>query len=134
MNIAQFRSAVQTALQAWQLANYPTTDIVYENGPCPAQDVISSPWVDVDIRWYSAHQMTLGDPVKGRSRGVVAITIYSRSGSGTFVSDAMLDSLREALTRLPLAGAELSFPQPYTPTDMLGWYKTGLMFPFRLDT
>ena len=47
--------------------------------------------------------------------------------------EAMLDELKELLRTRHLGGAVLSMPARTISTDFHGWYKSGLLTPFRLD-
>ncbi len=134
MNEEQFHAGVMSAIEAWRTSNFPEMDAVYENGPAPTPDEVSSPWLDVSIRPYSGGSASLGAPASGRERGVVAIQIYTRGGEGTAASNKVRASLRQALAGLRAAGWWLDYPTPYMPTAFLGWHKTGLMFPYTLNT
>jgi len=133
MSIEQFRAEVVTAIEQWRLANFPDMDVVYENSPAPEEDKISSPWLDVEIRWYGGAQVAIGAPRAGRYSGVVSVKCFTRAGEGTQQADRIGDSLQAALAGFRTTGAWLDFPEPYTPNTALGWHKRGLMFPFKLS-
>lgn len=120
-------------IEAWRAANFPGVDAVYENGPAPEESKISSPWLDVEIVWYGGALTSVGSPANGRLTGAVAVRCFTREGEGTAAAESILDSLTPVLSSLRVAGANLSFPQHNTPTRALGWYKRGLLFPFKLD-
>lgn len=133
MSVESFRSAVHSAIESWRVANFPDTDCAYENGPVPEEAVVSTPWLDVEVKWYGGTNLGVGQPKSGRFSGVVSVRCYTREGTGTAATDQLLDSLAFALSGKRMQGGTLLFPQPYTPTKALGWYKRGLMFPFKLD-
>jgi len=129
-----FKSAVAAELAAWTLASAPTTDIVYENGPVKGEQEISSPWVDMEVRFYGGRPATTGDRPMGRHTGAVALSVYTRQGDGTGDADTLVDSLIERFRTRYLGGGSLAFPQRMTPTTLKGWHKVGVLIPFTLDT
>ncbi len=133
MNTKEFRSAVFGEIEQWGKTKFPTLPIIYENGPVPDEDKIGPLWLDVSIRWYGSQQMTVGEVVVGRYTGVVSVRVFYREGQGTAAVDDVLDSLEQHLRSRRFGSATLQFPERYTPTRLAGWYKVGLMFPFRLD-
>jgi Bacteriophage related domain of unknown function len=133
MNTKEFRAAVFGAIQTWGNANFPSLPIVYENGPVPDEDKIGPIWADVSVRWYGSTSLTVGEVVKGRHQGVISVLVFSREGQGTAQPDEILDSLSSALASVRLGSSTIRFPEHYTPTNHMGWYKVGLMFPFQLD-
>ena len=133
MNTKEFRSAVFGEIEQWGKDNFPNLPIVYENGPVPDEDKIGPLWLDVSVRWYGSQQMTVGEVVTGRYTGVIAVLAFYREGQGTATVDDVLDSLEQNLRTRRFGSATIQFPEHYTPTRLAGWYKAGLMFPFRLD-
>lgn len=133
MSIENFRAGVTQAIVDWHQANYPTLDIAFENGPVPDQNAVSSPWIDVELRMYSGSSLGVGGPKSGRYTGTVAVRCFTKAGEGTRQVDAILDSLDKTLSGLRVAGGAVEFPDPMMPVTALGWYKRGLMFPFRVD-
>ena len=133
MSIQNFRAGVMQALVNWHQANYPGTDIAFENGPVPDQNDVTSPWIDVELRMYSGTSLGVGGPKAGRYTGTVAVRCFTREGEGTTQADAILDSLDKLLSGLRVAGGSVEFPDPMMPVTAEGWYKRGLMFPFRVD-
>lgn len=134
MNTKDFRAAVVTAIQAWAQINYATLPILYENGPVPDEDKIGPIWLDIEIRWYGARTLSIGEVYSGRHAGVVSCNVFYREASGTGATDDILDSLSTALCNRRMGSAVIKFPQRTVPTNLKGWYKTGLFFPFTLDT
>lgn len=133
MKTKEFRTAVVDEILEWAAAAAPTLPIIWENGPVPDEDKIGPIWLDVSIRWYGGQTLTIGEVIKGRHTGVVSLQIFSREGQGTADPDTLIDSLTDALASRRLGTATIKFPQRTTPTDRLGWYKVGLLFPFSLD-
>lgn len=133
MSIEQFRAGVTQALVDWHQANYPAIDIAFENGPVPDQNVVTSPWLDVELRMYSGSSLGVGGPKAGRYTGAVTVRCFTKAGEGTAQADAILDSLDKTFSGLRVSGGALEFPDPMMPVTALGWYKRGLMFPFRVD-
>ena len=99
----------------------------------PDEDKIGSPWLDVEIRWYGAKPMSVGEVVAGRHSGAVSVNVYCRDASGTGSADDIIDSLETLMRTRRLGTAVLKFPQRTVPTCLKGWYKTGLLAPFTLD-
>jgi len=133
MNTKDFRAAVFGAIQTWGAANFPTLPIVWENGPVPDEDKIGAIWLDVEIRWYGGRPLGIGNVVSGRHSGAISLQVYSREARGTGASDDVVDSLESLLKNQRMGTAALSFPQRTVPTNLRGWYKTGLLVPFTLD-
>lgn len=129
-----FREAVASEIEAWRVAEAPTLDIVHENGPVKGEQEISSPWLDLEIRFYGAQPITVGGRPRGRHSGAIAITVYTRMGEGSGQADELVDSLIEKFRARNLGGAKLAFPQRMTPTDFKGWHKVGIIAPFLLDS
>ena len=133
MSTKNFRAGVFGAIQTWSAANYPAIPVVYENGPVPDEDKIGPIFLDVEIRWYGAQQLSLSDVTTGRHSGAIRVNVFYREASGTGLSDDVVDSISLALRTRRIGGGLVRFPQRTEPTPQLGWYKTGLLFPFTLD-
>ena len=133
MSTKAFRASVFAELVAWGAANFPAIPIIYENGPVPDEDKIGPIWIDVEIRWYGAQPMTLGEGGDGRHTGAISVNVYSRDSAGTGQVDDVIDSLKATLKTRRIGGAIVKFPQRTVPTNLKGWYKSGLLFPFTLD-
>lgn len=133
MNTKDFRAAVFSAIQTWGAANFPTLPIVWENGPVPDEDKIGPIWLDVEIRWYGGKSLGIGNVISGRHSGAVSVQVYTRGAQGTGASDDVVDSLETLLKNQRLGTSILGFPQRTVPTNLRGWYKTGLLVPFTLD-
>lgn len=133
MSTKDFRALVSTEIVAWAAANYPTLPVIYENGPVPDEDKIGSIWLDVEVRWYGGRPLGLGQKSAGRHSGAISASVYCRDASGTGQADDILDSLSTLLRSRRLGSSIVSFPQRTVPTNLKGWYKTGLLFPFTLD-
>jgi hypothetical protein len=134
MSTKDFRAAVTGAIRDWGAASFPSMPIIYENGPIPDEDKIGPIWLDIEIRWYGARPLAMGQVTSGRDSGVISAQVYYRDASGTGLTDDVVDSLRALMKNQRLGGAVVSFPQRTTPSNLKGWYKTGLFFPFTLDT
>ena len=133
MNTKDFRAAINGAIQTWGAASYPAVPIMYENGPVPDEDKIGPIWIDVELRWYGAQPHAFGDPVSGRHRGAISVNVFYRDAQGTGLSDDILESLTTLLKTRRFGSAIVKFPSRTVPTHLVGWYKTGLLFPFTLD-
>ena len=134
MTTEEFRAAVFGLLQTWSAANYPAIPLIYENGPVPDEDKIGPIWIDVELRWYGAHNLSIGNPAHGRHSGAISVNVFYRDSAGTGLPGAVIDSLLALLTTQRLSSAMISFPQRTVPTNLKGWYKTGALAPFTLDT
>jgi len=133
MKTKEFRSAIADEILAWSAAAAPGVPLVWENGPVPDEDKIGPIWIDISIRWYGGQTLTIGEVIQGRHTGVVSVQIFTREGEGTGQADELLDSLTDTLGSRRFGTSHVKFPQRTTPTDHLGWYKVGLLFPFSLD-
>lgn len=132
MTPEDFRSAVFSDLQAWQAASYPAMPVVYENGPEVDEDSIGLIWLDVEIRWYGGQVASMGTTPRTRSTGALSLDCYYRSGQGTSEPWAVAESLSQLLGVRRIGSAVLGAPQRKVPTNLLGWYKAGLLIPFTL--
>lgn len=133
MDSTDFRAAVTAEVGAWAAANFPSMDVCYENGPAPDQDKISSPWVDMEIRWFDTTTLGVGEGRSAREHGVISLAVYARAGTGTAQTEAVMRSLKQTFRLRRVGSALLLAPRQYTPTVIAGWYKVGLMVPFTLD-
>lgn len=127
-----FRTAVFGEIQAWAVANFPAIPVCYENGPVPDQDTIGPIWLDVQLRWYSATIASVGASPRTRDSGAVSVNCFYREGSGTQLSDQVIDSLRSRLAGKRLGAGTLWAPQRMAPTNLNGWMKNGMLLPFSL--
>ena len=133
MDSTEFRTAVTAEVVAWAAANFPTLHVCYENGPVPDQDKISSPWIDMELRWFDSSQLTISEGAGSRDHGVISLAVFARAGTGTAQTEAVMASLRQTFKLRRIGSAVIRAPRQYTPTTIGGWYKVGLMFPFFLD-
>lgn len=129
----EFRAAVFGEIQAWAAANFPTLPVIYENGPVPDEDKIGPIWLDVEVRWYGAQALALGEGGVGRHSGAISANVFYREASGTGQADDVIDSLETTFRTRRIGSGIVKFPQRTVPTNLKGWYKTGLLFPFTLD-
>lgn len=134
MDSTDFRAAITAEVVAWAAANYPSMDVCYENGPTPDQDAISSPWLDMELRWFDTTQLTVSEGAGSREHGVISLAVYARAGTGTAQTEAVIRSLTQAFKLRRVGTAILRAPRRYTPTTVAGWYKVGIMVPFTLDS
>ena len=133
MNTKDFRAAIVGAIETWGAASFPSLPILYENGPVPDEDKIGPVWLDLEIRWYNAQPMAIGNPIVGRHNGVISTQVFSREATGTGLSDDIIDSLETLLKARRFGSSVIKFPQRTVATNLKGWYKSGLLFPFTLD-
>jgi len=132
MTPKEFRSAVFAEIQSWAAANYPTLPVIYENGPVPDEDKIGPIWLDVEMRWYGGSVASVGTTPRMRQTGALSAMCFYRTGEGTDSPDSVIDSLSEYLQVRRLGSGILEAPQKTVPTNLRGWYKTGMFLPFTL--
>lgn len=132
MTPKEFRASVNAEINAWATANFPTIPVIYENGPVPDEDTIGPIWLDVEVRWYGAHNATLGVTPRVRHSGAVSVNCFYRNGEGTDQPDSIIDSLSDHLQNRRLSAGVLEAAQKTVPTNLRGWYKTGTLIPFLL--
>lgn len=133
MNTKDFRAAIVAVIQTWGAASFPAVPLIHENGPVPDQDKIGPIWIDVEFRWYGAQPRAFGDPVSGRHSGAISVSVFYRGAQGTSLPDDIIESATTLLKTRRFGSAVVKFPSRTVPTNLLGWYKTGLLFPFTLD-
>lgn len=132
MTTKEFRAAVFAEIQAWAAANFPALPVLYENGPTPDEDAMGAIWLDVEIRWYGATVAAIGAPPRMRHTGAVSANCFYRNGEGTGAPDDVIDSLGEYLQARRLGAGIIEAPQRTVPTNLRGWFKTGVLLPFTL--
>ena len=128
-----FRKAVNGELETWRQGAFPDLQAFYENGPTPPEGLMDAIWMDASIRWYSAKEVTVGTRPRGRHIGTILTNVYFRKSEGTDKPDELLGAIKELLRTRHLGGGVLSMPQRTISTDFFGWYKSGLLTPFKLD-
>lgn len=133
MTSKEFRAAVFGEVQTWAAANYPTIPIIYENGPTPDEGSIGPIWLDVELRWYGGSPASIGPNARMRSTGALSVMCFYRAGEGTGQPDDLIDSLSEFLQARRLGAGILEAPQRTVPTNLRGWFKTGMFLPFTLN-
>lgn len=131
---SQFRTAFTGVVETWQAANFPNLPVVYENGPVPDQDKIGPIWLDVEIRWFSGHNIEIGENARGRYGGALSLNVFSREATGTQAPDGILESLETLLKNRHLGGGRTHFPHVSVSPGMLGWYRAGMLVPFTFET
>jgi hypothetical protein len=134
MSTQSFRAAVVADIKAWMQANHPTVPVSWENGPPMDKDAAGTVFLDVEIRWHDAENVTVGTRPRGRDTGVIATNVYVKQGEGTLAADQLVDGLRELLRNRRLGGGALEYPRRSTSPPMLGWHRAGLLTPFTLDS
>ena len=141
MSPTKFRTSVNQLLHDWaQTFEAPalgiaagTVPVYYENGPDPDPTKLKL-WVELETRFYSSSLIAVGRS-DGRHTGALSIGCYIKSGEGTQVPDAILQSLSSLLRRRRFgANAYTQFPEwtiPPSPS-FYGWRRSGLLVPFIL--
>lgn len=120
-------------LVAWAAVNHPGLHVVGENSPALDETQVQE-FLDVEIRYYSATDATVGVRPIMRDSGAVSIRHYARQQTGSGRTRRVLESVRELLRSRNLGGAILRSPQLTVPTTVKGWYSRGTLVPFTLDT
>lgn len=129
-----FRAGVFGAITAWAQANHPGVPVITENGPVPDEKTIGAIWLDCEVRWYGGRNITMGTIPMGRHNGALSAQVYYREAAGTARSDQIVDGLIALLKNARFGGGIMQFPQRTTPTQLRGWYRTGILVPFYLDS
>lgn len=125
--------SVTEAIITWRDASFPTLQIVTENQPQIDESAMSPIWLDVEFRWYGAKEITIEARPVGRHSGALSCQVYVKEGEGTALASQVLDSLNEAFRSRRVGGGVTKFGQRSVPNTALGWYRTGLFFPFTYD-
>lgn len=134
MTTENFRAGVFGAIDAWVQATHPGMPVITENGPTPDEKSVGVIWLDCEVRWYGGRNISIGETPMGRHSGAVSAQVYCREASGTAGSDQVVDGLIGLLKNARLGGGQLQFPQRTAPTLLRGWYRTGVLVPFYLDS
>ena len=133
MTTEEFRAAVVARAVAWQQATYPAVPLITENGPMADENSIGPVWLDLEIRWYGAQNITMGLNPTGRHTGAVSAQVFYRQAQGVALPGQIVDSLISLMANVRLGSGQLQFPQRTVPTCLKGWYKTGILVPFYLN-
>ncbi len=133
MSTEAFRSAVHTLVESTMTA-FPGVPVFYENGPEVDEASVGNVFLDVEIRWYSAKLVSIGQDSTGRDTGAISLQVFYKSAEGTKVVDELVDDLRDAFKAKRIGAGVTQMPQRSVPTHLKGWYKSGIFVPFHLDT
>lgn len=135
MTKTQFRSWVETQVDTWRAANYPTLPVFYENGENPDQGKVGALWLDVEIGYRGGVAAAVGGRAPARLSGNVRLMAYMKQGGGMQAGEAVLDSLLDHFrtNRRAAGGVMLDVPVPHSAPPMLGWQKAGWLVPFKVD-
>lgn len=133
MTTEEFRAAVTARILTWQAANFPNLPVVTENGPVPDENTIGPIWLDLEVRWYGARNISMGAKPMGRHTGAVSAAVFFRAAGGTAQPGAVVEGLIAQLQNVRLGAGVLEFPQRTVPTEVKGWHKSGLLVPFYLN-
>lgn len=128
-----FRGSVMQELLTWSQAQFPDVPVAWENGPTLDEDNVGPLWIDISLRWSGSEQMPVGNPFVGRVTGTLSVQVFTRQGAGTSKSDDIIDSLSRFMAQRRIGAGVVLFPVRSTPVTALGWYKSGLVFPFWVD-
>lgn len=134
MSMTAFQAAIFQAVQDWMAAEHPAVPVVYENGPVPDEASIGPIWLDVDIRWHDASNITVGHSPRGRDWGAIGTFVMTKESDGTAQANEILAGMRSLLGNKRLSAARTEFPKRTTAPKLRGWWRTGLLTPFHLDT
>jgi len=126
------RAATQEVLD-WLAIHCPGVPLVVENGPIPDRNGLQE-FVDLQFRYYGAVDITVGTRPIVRDTGVISLRHYAREQTGTGRTRQVVEGLREHLRARRLGGAAIFAPQRTTGAPAKGWYSSGLLAPFKLDT
>lgn len=133
MSTEQFRALVTERVLEWA-ASRPTLPIAYENGPVIDEKTVGPIWLDLQLRFYGGNLVAMGERPLGRHSGTISAMVFHRIAAGTGDPDRICDELIELFRAKRIGRGLTQMPQRTVPTDFLGWYKTGLLVPFTLDS
>lgn len=132
--MADLRASIFGAIQTFMSQNYEDVPVVWENGPVPDEAAIGNVFLDVEIRWDDAANVTLGHTPRGRDWGHIATFVYYKQAEGTALPDEIAQDLRDLLSNRRLGAGETKLAKRVTSPELRGWYRTGLLTPFRIDS
>ena len=108
--------------------------VVHDNAPEPTK---SPTWARVSVMVDDTRQVSLGLPVRFRSRGAAVLNISTRAESGDATLLAAVDALCAAFRGLSLSSPEVRFDSP-TPQGASvvdgSWFTRTVRIPFIADT
>jgi hypothetical protein len=111
-------------------ADNPSLQLVHDNAPFDWNNPPER-FVEFEIGFYDAEQVSLGAQPRTRERGWVYVTAYGRAGTGTNELLAALGWFREKLKYANVAGTQFEVARPVgTGTPKRGWFTQGLKVEF----
>lgn len=134
MNSAQLRTWLEGLVDTWHSASHPSVPIFYENAAMPDEKAAPAVWIDVEIRYAGADEVTVGARPRGRETGALWLRVFTRAGEGTQTASAILDTATEFFrTNRRNSDAFLRFPIHQPPLPAPGWHRSALLIPFVND-
>jgi len=133
MTTQAFRSAVFSLLDGHLSANHPGVFVMWENGPEVDEASVGDLFVDVELRFYGAQLIEVGQGGRGRHSGAISVDVYAKQATGTASGDEIVDGLVSLLKSKRLAGGITTMPQRKVPNPAKGWHRTGVLVPFLLN-
>lgn len=129
---AIIRNALVSAINDKFVTAYPGIPIVYDNAPF---DRNSPPpiWVEYEIKFAGARQVSLGFIPKTRVHGFLYVTVWARDGTGTKNSLTMLDWFSSQLGYIAFGGVNLRAAEPVGGKGPAGWHIEQIKLYFYSD-
>ena len=107
--------------------------MLYENGPEVDEASVGDMFVDAEVRWYGSDLVTMELNPLGRHTGAISLQVFYKRAEGTAAVGALVDRLIAEFKAKRIGGGITKMPQRSVPTNLKGWYKSGIFVPFRLD-
>lgn len=133
MSTQNFVNAVFGDLATLMAAEFPTTPVLYENGPEVDEASVGDMFLDAEVRWYGANLVTMELNPTGRHTGAISLQVFYKQAGGTAEAGALVDRLIAEFKSKRIGGGITKMPQRSVPTNLKGWYKSGVFVPFHLD-
>lgn len=133
MSTQNFCNAVSAAVADLMAAEFPLVPVMFENGPEIDEASVGLMFLDVEVRWYGADLITVELNPLGRHTGAISLQVYYKQAEGTAAVGALVDRLISEFKSRRIGGGITKMPQRSVPTNLKGWYKSGLFVPFHLD-
>jgi hypothetical protein len=119
---------------ATQVATPNELPTVYDNAPEPAK---AAQWARLSVVIDSTTQVSMGLPVRFRSRGAAVVNLSTSAEKGDAALIALTDDVLDAFRGVSLSSPQVRFDSPTpigSPTVDGAWFTRTVRIPFIADT
>lgn len=132
MNTEAIRGLIVAQIQSIFDAQLPSLKVVYDNGPFDWNNPPPA-FAEVEIKFYGGSQVGMAAAPKTRFNGYVYVQGFTRKGTGSKQSLAVVDVVGSALEYLQIGKIHFQAADPTGSTPSNSWYSEGLKVAFYVD-